>query len=104
MICAALNQDAEQTSCQAVEIPSEPTAWRPYGNPGEAPARFLAIMTPTLYLDYFVELGNEMARARRERGELTDQVRSRISAQLMAKYQTEVVDPIAWERDHPPSE
>jgi mannose-6-phosphate isomerase-like protein (cupin superfamily) len=69
-----------------------------FGNPGDVPARFLAMMTPNLYLDYFVEMAEQLARARQAQGEVTDAVRARISAELMPKYQTEIVDPAAWER------
>lgn len=72
-----------------------------FGNAGDTAARFLTVMTPNLYLNYFRELGDSMARAHQETSTLTDEARERISAELMAKYQTEIVDPLAWERDHP---
>jgi mannose-6-phosphate isomerase-like protein (cupin superfamily) len=71
-----------------------------FGNPGDVPARFLATMTPNLYLDYFVEMADEMARAQQEHGEVSNEIRAQISTRLMPKYHTEVIDPIAWERDH----
>jgi hypothetical protein len=55
-----------------------------------------------LYLNYFFEMGDMMARAAREPGGISDDVRRKITSQIMAKYQTEVVDPVAWERDHRP--
>lgn len=68
-----------------------------FSNPGHEPTRFLAIMTPNLYLGYFEELGEAMTRAQQEGGELTDEMRSRVIAELMGKYQTEIVDRTAGE-------
>jgi mannose-6-phosphate isomerase-like protein (cupin superfamily) len=73
-----------------------------FGNPGKIPARFLAVMTPNLYLNYFVEVAKAMGRAGRDGIALTDEKRAQITSQIMSKYQTEVVDAVAWERDHPP--
>ncbi|MFG1709891.1 cupin domain-containing protein [Nonomuraea sp. M3C6] len=64
-----------------------------FSNAGGVPARFIAVMTPNFYLGYFDELSRAMDG-------VSDEARGRISAGLMAKYQTEVVDPVAWERDH----
>jgi len=59
-------------------------------------------MTPNLYLNYFVEVAEAMGRAARAGVELTDGKRAQITSRIMSKYQTEVVDPVVWERDHPP--
>lgn len=74
-----------------------------FGNAGDVPARFLTVMRPNLYLNYFHELSDRMARGHPEASTLTDEAREQISAELMAKYHTEIIDPIAWERDHRPA-
>ncbi|TDT39638.1 cupin domain [Streptomyces sp. BK208] len=61
-----------------------------FHNPGSEPARFLTIMTPNLYLDYFIELGERTTRALRETPEPAGEVRTRISGEIMQKYRTEV--------------
>jgi mannose-6-phosphate isomerase-like protein (cupin superfamily) len=71
-----------------------------FSNPGDTPTRFLAVMTPNLYLDYFFEMGERLAGLRAEGRPMTKDVREEVSRELMPKYQTEIVDPIAWERDH----
>jgi mannose-6-phosphate isomerase-like protein (cupin superfamily) len=71
-----------------------------FSNPGDTPARFLAVMTPNLYLDYFVEMGRRLADLRAEGRPMTKDVREKVSRELMPKYQTEIVDPVAWEREH----
>jgi len=70
-----------------------------FSNPGTTATRFIATMTPNLYLNYFYEMGEHMARAARESSGVTEEARARITSEVMSRYQTEVVDPVAWERD-----
>jgi uncharacterized cupin superfamily protein len=57
-----------------------------FANPGTVPTRFLATMTPDLYLGYFEELSAEVARTHRAGRDLTEEALAQISADLMAKY------------------
>jgi mannose-6-phosphate isomerase-like protein (cupin superfamily) len=75
-----------------------------FSNPGDVPARFLTVMTPDLYLGYFVEMGEKTARAVAESDEPVNELRARVSAAIMPKYHTEVItDPGAWEQENSPS-
>lgn len=74
-----------------------------FSNPGDVPARFLTVMTPNLYLDYFVELGDKAARALAGSDRPAHELQARISAEIMPKYHTEVIaDPAEWERRNRP--
>jgi len=72
-----------------------------FSNPGDVPARFLAVMTPNLYLNYFVETGQRLAELRAAGRTEDDDLRAELGRELMPKYQTEVIDPVAWEQSHP---
>lgn len=62
-----------------------------FSNPGDAMTRFLAVMTPNLYLDYLVETGERLGELRAAGRPVTPEVREELGRELMPKYQTEVV-------------
>lgn len=64
-----------------------------FSNPGDRPARFLAVMTPNLYLDYLVETGRRIGELRAAGRSVTPEVMADLGRELMPKYHTEVVGP-----------
>ncbi|MEX5634056.1 cupin domain-containing protein [Parafrankia sp. FMc2] len=58
-----------------------------FGNPFDEPARYIAILTPSGYEDYFVEVAEHVART----GIMPDAV---LTAELMARHRTVLAPPL----------
>jgi hypothetical protein len=60
----------------------------------------LAILAPGLYLNYFTELSGLLDQLQAAGEPITDEVIHAFESQAMPRYDTELIDPESWERQH----